>query len=168
MLYSTLLTLSLIAVTIYLGRQKFKHSHKLKSISDCIYKAESAHIEHLLYRQCAQKLARAQAVLESGVGDTTSGVRAMHKSIANIPFSVLEAIPATRDTTKLVRGVHDLISDGVYSAVSAGNQLAGSATRRGLQSTRKKSLAVANNQPKSPKALPSVPTPQPKAPEGKR
>ena len=51
-----------------------------------------------------------QQAAEMGVHLGTNTVRAVHMGIAAIPFGILEVIPATRHTSRLVRTVHDQIS----------------------------------------------------------
>lgn len=59
-------------------------------------------------------------------------VRAVHLGIAAIPFGILEAIPVTRPTTRLVRGIHDGISNVVYDTITGANRLLGSTLRQNL------------------------------------
>ncbi len=83
-------------------------------------------------REANQRLAQWQDVTETSIDSGTAAVRAIHRGIAAIPFDILEAIPATRDTTRVVRGVHDFTSDNVYAAISLVNRLAGQRGRRVL------------------------------------
>lgn len=78
-------------------------------------------------------LAGVQEFTETVVDGSTATIRSVHHEIANIPFDILEAIPATRDTTKLVRGVHDLTSDGIYGTISTVNRLLGKQLRKGMR-----------------------------------
>jgi len=80
-----------------------------------------------------EKLAEIQQLTESVIDGGTAATRRVHQEIANIPFDVLESIPATRDTAKLVRGVHDLTSDGVYGTISLVNKLFGEGSRAGIR-----------------------------------
>ncbi|HKY89710.1 MAG TPA: hypothetical protein VJM11_01670 [Nevskiaceae bacterium] len=87
----------------------------------------------------AQRLQRAEAQLgqvqrfaEAAVSGGTQTVRTVHHGIASIPFGIFEAIPATRDTTRVVRKTHDLISDTVYGTIGAVNKGIGSLLRAGL------------------------------------
>lgn len=48
----------------------------------------------------------------------TEVTRFTHASIAAIPFTILEQIPATADTSRLVRRIHDDISRTVYDTIS--------------------------------------------------
>lgn len=79
-----------------------------------------------------------------------SGVKTAHQTIADIPFTILENIPATRAGSKAVRGVHDAIAGGIYGALSAVNKGVG-------QHLQKKAEAA--------KALPPLPPAKPAQPE---
>jgi hypothetical protein len=58
--------------------------------------------------------------------------QAGHQAIADIPFSVLGAIPATRRRSKLVRDIHDGIADTVYGTISAVSGGVGEVSRKML------------------------------------
>ncbi len=77
----------------------------------------------------AQRLAAASAVAEGSVEGSTRLVQSAHRGIAAIPFGLLEAIPATRNTVKAVRKTHDFIADGVYEAISGTNKIVGRVLR---------------------------------------
>jgi hypothetical protein len=78
------------------------------------------------------QLLETQEILEDTIDTTTSIVRTMHKSIAAIPFGILEVIPITRHTTQVVRTTHDIISDVVYSSISIANKTSGKVIRKGI------------------------------------
>lgn len=65
-------------------------------------------------RRRAEELQRA---VGQGVDDSAELVQTVHRGIAAIPFGVLGAIPVTRDTSRLVRRIHDASADGVYGAI---------------------------------------------------
>lgn len=88
--------------------------------------------EVVLFVENQRQLIEAQEIMEGTIEGTTATVRAIHKGIASIPFGILEAIPVTRDTTKVVRGTHDLISDVVYSSISLANKTSGKVIRKGI------------------------------------
>lgn len=88
--------------------------------------------ELVLLAENHQLLVDTQEILEESIEGTTATVRAIHKGIASIPFGILEAIPVTRDTTRVVRGTHDLISDVVYSSISVANKTSGKVIRKGI------------------------------------
>lgn len=80
-----------------------------------------------------ENLREAQATAEQVLAAGGSVVREVHKGIAAIPFNILESIPATREPSRLVRGVHDSITEGVYGALSGLNKAVGREIRKGLQ-----------------------------------
>ncbi len=86
------------------------------------------------------QLFEAQEKLEDTIDIATATVRTIHKGIAAIPFGILEAIPATRHTTKVVRGTHDLISDVVYSSISIANKTSGKVIRKGIGKANNKCI----------------------------
>lgn len=92
----------------------------------------SRQAELVLLAENHKLLLDTQEILEGSIEGTTATVRAIHKGIASIPFGILETIPVTRDTTRVVRGTHDLISDVVYSSISAANKTSGKAIRKGI------------------------------------
>jgi hypothetical protein len=78
------------------------------------------------------QLLEAQEILEDTIDTTTNIVRTLHKSIAAIPFGILEVIPITRHTTQVVRGTHDFISDVVYNGINIVNKTSGKVIRKGI------------------------------------
>ncbi len=80
-----------------------------------------------------ERLAQWQALTESSIDGGTRAARALHHGIAAIPFDLLEAIPATRETTRMVRNIHDFTADNIYGAIAALNRLAGQGSRRVTQ-----------------------------------
>lgn len=69
-------------------------------------------------REARERLRAVQDELVDTLNASTRATRATHKAIADIPFSILERIPATRDTARQVRRLHDLTSEGVYAGIS--------------------------------------------------
>ena len=94
--------------------------------------------EILRLAESEKQIAEIQSLTEATVEGSTAAVRTVHKEIANVSFDALESIPATRDTTKLVRGIHDLTADSVYGSISAVNKLFGKGARLGLGVKEKK------------------------------
>lgn len=84
------------------------------------------------------RLATAQRLAEIMVAGGATTVQAVHKSIASIPFGLLEAIPVTRAPTKIVRGVHDLTANSVYRSIRGINRVLGKQIRKGLGESEKK------------------------------
>lgn len=79
-----------------------------------------------------RRLRTAQRFTEGAVDETSRTVEDIHRGIASVPFEVLDRIPATRDTARIVREVHDLTSGTVYGSIRGINRLLGSGLRSGL------------------------------------
>lgn len=95
---------------------------------------EAWRIREQSQREIEQRIAM-QRKAEQTIATGTEVVRTLHLGIAAIPFGILEAIPVTRHTTRVVRGVHDQISNTVYSAIGGTNRVLGSVLRQGLEGT---------------------------------
>ena len=59
-------------------------------------------------------------VLNTALQATTLSVQAMHQVIAGKTFDSLQLVPGLAVPTRIVQGVHDAISQGVYAAVRHG------------------------------------------------
>lgn len=94
-----------------------------------------------------RQIAEVQEASESTVALGMRLARTMHRGIAAIPFEILEAIPMTRDTTRIVRASHDLIAGAVYDSIEAVN--------RGLGTQIRSQLSRSRSEPGA-SALPSV------------
>lgn len=112
--------------------------HNLNGES-CLRYIAGRQAELVLLAENQQQLLEAQEILEGSIDGTTAAVRAIHKGIASIPFGILEAIPVTREPTRVVRGTHDLISDVVYSGISVANKTSGKVIRKGIGDVRDES-----------------------------
>ena len=79
-------------------------------------------------------------VLKTGFQATTSRVQEMHHAIAGKTFDALQQVPGFSVPTRLVQGVHDAITHGVYAAVRHGGgamfSLAGQAERMAADPAR--------------------------------
>jgi len=94
-------------------------------------------LQRLQHRQ--SQLAEVQRLAEFTIDTGADVVRAVHESIAAIPFDVLDAVPATRDVSRVVRRTHNLISDAVYGSIKGVNKVLGGATRTVLKAPKKPS-----------------------------
>jgi hypothetical protein len=101
------------------------------------------HTEAAVFIKGREQIAAMQNIAEASVGGGTAAIRTLHKGIASIPFAILESIPVTRDTTRIVRGIHDFTADAVYGTISAINRELHKQARRGLQATGSPALKTA-------------------------
>jgi pimeloyl-ACP methyl ester carboxylesterase len=78
--------------------------------------------------------------LHAGVNAAVQTVQDMHHAIADKTFDGLQRIPGLSMPTRIVQGVHDAITQGVYAAVRHGSgavlSAAGVAERFGMDATR--------------------------------
>jgi hypothetical protein len=79
-----------------------------------------------------RRLRAAQRFTEGTIDETSRTVEDIHRGIASVPFEVLDRIPATRDTARIVREVHDLTSGTVHDSFRRINRLLGSGLRGSL------------------------------------
>lgn len=131
-------TLALLIATFALGAWSGVLGLRLHAASATLDRCAVVNAEAQRLWIADRQLADAQRLSEGLVSGGTLTVRAIHKGIAAIPFTVLEAIPATRDTTRIVRASHDLISDAVYGTIDAVNRGVGAGLRAGLKAGTQK------------------------------
>ncbi len=105
----------------------------IRGLSDEIHRSIVHQRELAQLLETHQQLAEIQNLTETAVHTGTATVRSIHREIANIPFDILDSIPATRDTTRVVKGVHDLTADGVYASITALNKQLGKRLRKHLK-----------------------------------
>lgn len=82
----------------------------------------------------AREIAQVVGNTSSAVGLGTDVVQASHTAIASIPFDVLESFGPTRGASKIIRGIHDETTAGVYRAINSVNRAIGDAFRAREQS----------------------------------
>ncbi len=92
-------------------------------------------LQRLQQRQA--RLTDVQRLAESTIDTGADVVKAVHQSIAAIPFDVLDTVAATRDVSRVVRRTHDLISDAVYGSIKGVNKAVGGVTRSVLKTPKK-------------------------------
>lgn len=104
----------------------------LATLAENLDRAEVLGREQAARLAALQLLQDRQQLAEHAIATSTAVVKEMHKGIADIPFSVLEAIPGARAPARLLRGLHDSISDGVYGALGNLNKAVGRELRKGM------------------------------------
>lgn len=126
------LLLALLAGAAALALAQRRAAGEQEELRRAMQRLAAALLEQARAEAQLQALRDLQQAAQTGVALGTDTVRAVHMGIAAIPFGILEAIPVTRHTSRLVRTVHDRISGVVYDSISGGNRLIGSALRLGL------------------------------------
>ncbi len=145
-----LVTVALLVCAVWRGRSA---QRQLLTLEQSLRRAEAAGQEQAARIAALEALRDSLQLTEHAIATSTLLVKEVHKGIADIPFSVLEAIPATRGSAKALRGLHDSISDGVYGALNRLNQAVGRELRNGV------SLAAEAERSVSPPAV-ELPTDQ--------
>jgi hypothetical protein len=125
-----LLTLALAGGGLLLQRRS---AGELEALHLAMRRVAVTFLEASRAEQQLEDLRRKQEMAEKTVHFGTSAVRTLHQGIASIPFGILEAIPVTRDTTRIVRAVHDGISNVVYDSITGTNRLLGGLLRQNLK-----------------------------------
>lgn len=133
-----LLLLILLGLINILAVYEVLRSNKIvRGISEEIHRSVIHQRELAQLLETHQQLAEIQNLTESVVHTGTATVRSIHREIANIPFDILESIPTTRGTTRLVKGMHDLTAEGVYSSITTLNKQLGKRLRKQLKLSEK-------------------------------
>ncbi len=146
-----LIIAGLVAFALWRSR---KASAQLLLLEEDLRRAEASGQEQATRIAALESLRDGQQLTEQAIAVGTAVVKEMHKGIADIPFSVFEAIPATARPAKLLHGLHDSISDGVYSALGNLNKAVGRELRKAGASSESQSLA-ADGRPDATPAAPS-------------
>ncbi len=106
-------------------------------------RADAAGLLELRYQEeWHRQLESAQDLAEVVIDTSTATVRNVHMGIARASFDALESYSATRDTAKIVRQTHDLISESVYSSIRGVNKAAGYLTRAGIDVKARRAKSV--------------------------
>lgn len=90
-----------------------------------LYRLEAVAAERRLVIKRAEQIGRTLEAGTAAVALGTDVVQTTHNVIADSVFSILDSIPATRENSALVKGVHDATSDGVYLAIGEVNKAFG-------------------------------------------
>ena len=110
-----LVALSLFAASLALAYLTLSDRITVSEVDRALYRALIRQAERKRYEEGLKRLASAPQAAELVVDVGANTVQTVHQAIANVPFTVLEAIPVTRDVTKIVRFAHDAISGAVYA-----------------------------------------------------
>ena len=102
--------------------------------------AEERERSHMM--ESRHQIGLVQKVAETLIDGGTRTAQGAHQEIADASFDVLESIPATRETAKVVRSVHDTAANLAYGTVSALNKKSGKGLRKLIKAT---GSAKANN-----------------------
>lgn len=136
------LVLALAAASLALALASLRLQRRLRrEVPLLLFRAEVLQSEAARLQRVERQLADAQRLTEAVVSGGTQTVRAIHRGIAAIPFGILDAIPATRQASRVVRLSHDLISDAVYGGIGMVNRGVGHGLRAGMKAGLPRPLA---------------------------
>ena len=150
-LITVLLVAALAAVAAALALA-WRLRRSLQRIDPDIARAEAEGAEQARRVEALESLQDVQRTAEQAVETGAAMVREVHRGIASIPFDILENLPGTAAPAKVVRGVHDAITDGVYGALSGLNKAVGRELRRGLDAKAAARSADTGGTPPAPTA----------------
>lgn len=146
---------ALLAWAVWRSR---KARQELAALEESLRHAEAAGQEQAARIAALETLRDSQQLAEHAIATGTALVREVHKGIADIPFGVLEAIPATRTSARTLRGLHDAISEGVYGALSGLNKAVGRELRNSVPLDGSPPETQAEIKPDEPVAPPDEPS----------
>lgn len=116
-----------------LAAQHFSQDSAMREAGRDIAAAAARYNEAQRMLMQRRRIGAVQQFAETAVDGTTRTVQDLHRGIASIPFEILERIPETRATTRIVREVHDATSDTVYGGIRGINRLLGKGLRHGIK-----------------------------------
>lgn len=125
-------------------------SDTCESLEQALVRARSLGAEQQRRIEALAALEGAQQTTEHLLETGQAVVREVHKGIAAIPFDILEAIPGAGPPTRLLRGVHDRVTDSVYGALSGMNRAVGRELRKGLGGAAQKPIDAEPAAPELP------------------
>ncbi len=126
------LAIALLTVMARTTQRSYAQEQAIRDAADSMRRSGSLLIERQTASRAQQQIAGVQQIAETVIDAGTSAVRAVHFGIAEIPFGILEAVPATRDATRVVRQTHDVIANAVYGSIKGANRIAGLLARNTL------------------------------------
>jgi len=152
------IALGLLVWAAWLGWQALRSA---RTLATELRRAEAAGKEQAARLAALEALRDQQLRAEHALASSAAVVKEVHKGIADIPFSVLEAIPAARTPARALRGLHDAISDGVYGALGNLNKAVGRELRKAATLSDQPPLPDAPREPESTSILPDTPEAEP-------
>ncbi len=134
--------------------RSYAQEQTIRNVADGMRRSGSLLIERQKARRAQQQISGAQKIAETAIDAGTSAVRAVHFGIAEIPFGILEAVPATRDATRVVRQTHDVIANAVYGSIKGANRIAGLLARNTLTAGQRPRTNASESPPDAVSRLP--------------
>lgn len=117
-----LLSLGAAGVCGWQAREQYRQWLAADGIGKALRRARITEAEVQRFLAERNRLLAGQTLAGASVEGVTTVVQTAHRGIAAIPFGILEAIPATRDASRVVRATHDAISGVVYGSIKGVNR----------------------------------------------
>jgi len=162
-LISLLLALSTTAGSLVLLVSARRLERSATGLRVAVQRARVEHTERARFIGSREAVAEGSDLASAVVTVPTAVVRFSHEAIAAIPFTVLENIPATAETSKVVREIHDEISHVVYDVIEGTTRGIAGMIRRGLSTPAPQGRQRPRPTPSprsEPPAQPPNPTPR--------
>jgi hypothetical protein len=131
-LISLLLACVCLALTAFAWTDARRQQHAVAQLRADITRQRVDQEERARFVASRESIGDAGESTTALVTVPTAITRLSHDAIAAIPFTVLENIPATAETSKVVREIHDEISHAVYDAITGTTRGIAGLIRRGL------------------------------------
>jgi len=121
-----LMAFALLTAALSLAGWTWRLSLALRDRQRELVALEHALMDYVVEEQCARlrqaALLEQQQIVEKSVDTGASSAEVVHKAVAGVTFGILDAIPATKGVSRLVRGLHNGIADTIYDTVRTSNK----------------------------------------------
>jgi hypothetical protein len=131
-LISLVLVLLCGVLTVLAGLDVVRQRRAIEQLRGSVIRQRAYRAERERFRAVREQVVGTTDLTTGIVNLPTAVTRKGHETIAAIPFTVLENIPATAEASKVVRAIHDEIADAVYDAISGTTKSISDVIRRGL------------------------------------
>lgn len=137
-LVDLLLVLVCVALTVVTWRELGRQQRTVAALRTAVLRQRAYRAERARFVAIREQFAGGTDRVGDVVNLPTAATRLGHETIAAIPFTVLENIPATAETSRVVREIHDEISGAVYDIISGTTRGITGALRRGFTGSPKR------------------------------
>ena len=115
-----------MAATLLLGGIAWVMARRLAEQRQTLIALEKALMDYLVVEQNGRirhaALLEQQEIVEKSVDTGAGTAEVVHKTVSDTAFGIMDNMEATKDVSKLARGLHDGIADSIYSTVRTSNK----------------------------------------------
>lgn len=113
----------LLLAVAWLWQQRLRQRALLRDVAES-HRAIALRAREIVHIQHRRKQARDTArTARDAVSVSTTATQSVHKGIAGVVFAALDAFPAVREGSRVVREIHDTTADGVYDMIRLVDQI---------------------------------------------